>query len=69
MVAVSVTHFFLQRSLTLPEIRLDCHSDSVLLDNVLLLPCVERRMVGVGGISIVQLLQCTNDFVEGLCEL
>ena len=47
--------FLLHHSLNLPDVRLDCHSDSVLLDNVLLLRCVERRMVGVGGISILQL--------------
>ena len=38
-------------SLALPEGRQDCHSDTVLLDNVLLLRCVE--MVGVGRISIL----------------
>ena len=30
---------------------------SVLLDNVLLLGCVQRHMVGVGRISILDLLQ------------
>ena len=47
----------LHHSLTLLEVRQDCHSDNVLLDNVLFLRCVERRTVGVGGISILQLRQ------------
>ena len=51
MVAVSVYDFLLHHSLTLLEVRLDCHSDNVLLDNVLLLHCVERRMVGVASTS------------------
>ena len=38
--------------------------DNVLPDNVLLLRCLERGMVGVGGISILQLLQNTNDLAE-----
>ena len=43
----------------MPEVRLDGHSDNVLLDDVL--------MVKVGGNSILQLLQGTNDRVEA-CE-
>ena len=44
----------------MPEVRLDGHSDNVLLDSVL--------MVKVGGNSILQLLQGINDLVEALCE-
>ena len=51
----------LHHSLALQEVRQDCHGDNVLLDNVLLLRCVERRMVGVGRISSLYLLQNTND--------
>ena len=47
-----------------PEVRQDCHSDNVLLGNVLFVRCVERRMVGVCNISILDLLQNANDLVE-----
>ena len=48
--------FLLHHSLTMPEVPLDGHSDNVFLDNVF--------MVGVGGTSILQLLQSTKDLVE-----
>ena len=52
-------------SFTLPDVRLNCHSDTVLLDSVLLLRCVERRMVRVGGIRVLQLCEeYLYDFAE-----
>ena len=43
----------LHHSLALPEVRHDGHCHNVLLDNVLLLRCVERRTVRVGRIGIL----------------
>ena len=53
-IALRAVHLGLD--IILPEVRLDGHSDNVLLDNIL--------MVKVGGVSISQLLQTTNDIVK-----
>ena len=44
----------------MPEVRLDGHSDKVLLENVV--------MLKVGGISILQLLQGVIDLVEACVD-